>query len=104
MYKGIVALGNVCLIINEKIRKFRCGSNSGQMTFWVGHVTMFTRCDTSLYELQIFKRDAGRYRPRKQSDGPSRLAGIPGPNISCNDFGFKLLGSNVSAARGTYKF
>jgi len=29
------------------------------------------------------------------------LAGIPGPNISCNEFGFKLLGSNVSAARGT---
>jgi len=66
---------------------------------------MFTRHDMSLYELQIFKRDAGRCdRPRKQSDGPSLLAGIPGPNVSCNDFGFKLLGSNVSAARGTYKF
>jgi hypothetical protein len=45
MYKRVVAVGNACLI--------------NDLTFWVGYVTLFTR-DASLFEVQIFKRDAGR--------------------------------------------
>ena len=40
MYKRVVAVGYACLI-NDAC--FASGSDSGQMTFWVGHVTLFTR-------------------------------------------------------------
>jgi len=64
MYTHIVIVGTAYLIndvsYGEKPQSFSGGSDSGQMTFWVGHMTQFT-CDTSLFELQIFKRDAGRH-------------------------------------------
>ena len=41
-------IGNVCLINDENLKKplVAVSTSSGQMTFWVGHVTMFIR-DTS---------------------------------------------------------
>ena len=37
----ILAVGNTCLINNENTTSFGGGSGSQQMTFWVGHVTLF---------------------------------------------------------------
>jgi hypothetical protein len=60
----VVIVGAAYLIndasYGERPQSFSGGSDSGQMTFWVGHMTRFTR-DTSLFELQIFKCDAGRH-------------------------------------------
>ena len=55
----VVIVGTAYLINDVKDPKvFSGGSDSGQMTFWVGHMTQFTH-DISLFELQIFKCDAG---------------------------------------------
>ena len=41
MYTHVVAVGNACLINNKKPASYAGGSDSGQMTCWVGHVTLF---------------------------------------------------------------
>jgi len=48
MYKHVVAVGNACLINNKKPTSFAGGSDSGQMAFWVGHVTLFAHDTPSL--------------------------------------------------------
>ena len=54
----VVIVGTAYLIndasCGERPQSFSGGSDSGQMTFWVGHMTQFTR-DISLFELQSFK-------------------------------------------------
>ena len=46
MYKCVVTVGNACLINDEKPASFAGGR---QMTFWVGHVTLFA-CDMLVIE------------------------------------------------------
>jgi hypothetical protein len=59
----VVIVGTAYLINNmscgKRPQSFSGGSDL-QMTFWVGHMTRFMR-DTSLFELQIFKREADTF-------------------------------------------